>query len=46
MFHVAAQPVPTPDLEQFWNVESVGITLMDESTNSFLDSYIMQSVEC
>ena len=45
MFHVAAQPAPTPELEQFWNVESVGITPKDESTNSFLDSYIMQSVE-
>ena len=45
MFHVAAQPTPTPDLEQFWNVESAGITPKDESTNSFLDSYITNSVK-
>lgn len=45
MFHVAAQPSPIPDLEQFWNVESVGITPKGESPNDFLDSYISNSVE-
>jgi len=35
MFHISAQPVQTPDLEQFWNVELVGITPKDESNNSF-----------
>ena len=45
MFHVSAQTTSTPDLEQFWNVESVGITPKDESTNSFLDPYITNSVE-
>ena len=45
MFHVAAQPTPTPDLEQLWNVESVGIASKDESPNTFLDSYITNSVE-
>jgi len=25
-FFMAAQPTPNPDLEQFWNVELVGIT--------------------
>ena len=45
MFHVAAQSTPPPDLEQFWNVESVGITPKDDSANSFLESYIADSVE-
>ena len=45
MFHVSAQATSTPDLEQFWNVESVGITPKDESTSSLLDSYITNSVE-
>lgn len=45
MFHVAAQPTPTPDLEQFWNVESAGITPMNVHENNFLDSYIVDSVE-
>ena len=45
MFHVSAQTTSTPDLEQFWNVESVGITPKDESTNSFLDSYITNSIK-
>ena len=45
MFHVAVQPTPTPDLEQFWNVESVGITPKDELPNNFLDSYITNSVK-
>ena len=45
IYHVAAQPTPTPDLEQFWNVESAGITPKDESTNSFFDSYITNSVK-
>ncbi|XP_065896204.1 uncharacterized protein [Dysidea avara] len=44
-FHVATQPTATPDLEQFWNVESVGISPKDESPNNFLDSYITNSVE-
>lgn len=42
---MSAQTTSTPDLEQFWNVESVGITPKDESMNSFLDSYITNSVE-
>ena len=42
-FHVAAQP--TPNLEQFWPVESVGITPKEESTNSFLDTYVTNSVK-
>ena len=41
-FHVAAQP--TPNLEQFWSVESVGITPKEESTNSTLDTYIANNV--
>lgn len=45
MFHVAVQPIPTPDLEQFWNVESVGISSKNVSPNSFLDSYIANSVK-
>ena len=45
MFHVSAQSVATPDLEQFWNVESVGITPKDESKNTFLDTYITNNVE-
>ena len=36
-FHVATQP--TPNMGQFWSVESVGITPKDELTNSFLDTY-------
>jgi len=35
MFHVAAQPAPAPDLEHFWNVESVEITPKNESTKIF-----------
>ena len=42
-FHVATQP--TPNLEQLWSVESVGITPKDELTNSFLDTYITNNVE-
>ena len=42
-FHVVAQP--TPNLEQFWSVESVGITPKEESTNSFLDTYVTNSVK-
>ncbi|XP_065894502.1 uncharacterized protein [Dysidea avara] len=42
-FHVATQL--TPNLEQFWSVESVGITPKDELTNSFLDTYITNNVE-
>ena len=45
-FHVAAQPTPTPNLEQFWNVELVGIILKNESTNNFLDTCIIDSVDC
>ena len=42
-FHVVTQP--TPNLEQFWSVELVGITPKDELTNSFLDTYITNNVE-
>ena len=45
IFHISAQSVSAPDLEQFWNVESVGITSKDESKNSFLDTYITNNVE-
>ena len=45
MFHVAVQPSPIPDLEQFWNVESVGIRPKDELPNDFLNSYISNGVE-
>jgi len=41
--HVAAQQ--TPNVEQFWSVESVGITPRDTLSNRFLDTYIHQSVE-
>jgi len=41
--HVATQQ--TPNLEQFWSVESVGITSADNPNNSFLDTYINRSVE-
>jgi len=30
--------------EQFWSVESVRITLKDELTNSFLDTYVTNNV--
>ena len=45
MFHIAAQPTPIPDLEQFWNVDSVGIAPKNESMSSFLDSCIADGVE-
>ena len=33
-------------ITQFWNVESVGITPKNDLKNSFLDSYVVGSVEC
>ena len=45
MFHISAQPIQTPDLEQLRNVESVGITPKEESNNSFLETYITNNVE-
>ena len=45
MFYTAIQPMSISNLEQFWNVESVGITLKDESTNNFLNFYVTNSVE-
>ena len=45
MFHVAAQSVPEADLQQFWSVESLGISPRDESANTFLEQYITNSIE-
>jgi len=42
-FHVSAQQ--SPDLQQFWSIESLGISPPDESTNTFLEQYSANSIE-
>ena len=43
--HVAAQSTTEPDLQQFWSVESLGISPRDDSFKVFLEQYIAISIE-
>ena len=43
--HVAAQPTPEPDLQQFWSVESLEVSPRDDSSKVFLEQYIATSIE-
>ena len=42
---VATQYTPNLDLQQFWSVESLGISPRNDSVNTFLEYYIAHSVE-
>ena len=45
ILHVASQPIPDPDLQRFWTVESLGIMPKDHSTKSFMELYMTNSIE-
>ena len=45
-FHVSAQqPTSEPDLQQFWSMESLGISPTKESPNTFIEQYKANSIE-
>ena len=45
ILHIASQPIPDPDLQRFWTVELLGIMPTDPSTKSFIELYMMNSIE-
>ena len=45
ILHVASQPIPDPDLQRFWTVESLGIMPKDHTTKSFMELYMTNSIE-
>ena len=45
ILQVATKPIPDPDLQRFWSVESLGIVPKDDTANTFLKHYIKNNVE-
>ena len=45
ILHVATTPIPDPDLQRFWSVESLGTVPKDDTANTFLKHYIKNNVK-
>ena len=45
ILHVTTTPIPDPDLQRFWSVESLGTVPKDDTANTILKRYIKNNVK-